>query len=152
MAHMQNHSANRFSDLNALSFYKAGMSSSSTEGFTTSSMYHAWAGLVDESCQAGAAEPLQSIVAGFAQPHYGGDGDNILVSFSGPAPSGWVLHLSSSHSAIQLPVAYSVPQGAYNVFVPFVSEAVKEPVEVGISANLCGQTLSTTLNVLPREK
>jgi hypothetical protein len=146
---MAHPSAQRFSDFLSIPFNGAGMSSGSSNPFANSSMYNAWASITDESHKVRAAEPLQGIVAGLEQPHYGGGGDNILVSFSRPAPLGWVLHVSSNHSAVQLPQSYSVPQGAYNVFVPFVSETVKEATEVTISASLCGQTISASLIVLP---
>lgn len=94
-------------------------------------------------------EPLLSVVAGLEQPHIGGAGDNILVSFAYPAPLGWVLWLTCNNPTIQLPRTYAVPQGAYNVFVPFISEAVKEDVDVMISVSLGGQTLSSSFRVFP---
>jgi len=145
---MAHHSAQRFSDFHGLAYNNAGLRANSNQPFASSSMYSA--SITDEGHKVRATEPLESIVAGLEQPHYGGDGDNILVSFSSPAPLGWVLHLSSNNPAVQLPCAYSVPQGAYNVFVPFVSEAVREAIEVSISVSLCGQTISASLLVIPR--
>lgn len=149
---MMHHSVQPLSDFHALAINNAAARANSSEPFASHSMSSAWASITDENHKVREAEPLQSIVAGLEQPHYGGDGDNILVSFSRAAPMGWVLHLNCNNPTVQLPNAYSVPQGAYNVFVPFVSETVREITEVSISVSLCGQTITAPLAIVPREK
>lgn len=100
--------------------------------------------------QPAAVEPLLSVIAGLDQPHIGGSGDNILVSFTEAAPSGWVLHLSCDAAIIDLLPVYAVPQGAYNVFVPFLSESVDTATDVVLTVSLEHQSVNATMCVLPQ--
>lgn len=94
--------------------------------------------------------PLQNVLSGTAARHVGGGKDSIFVSFGQPAPAGWVLSVSSGSSVLSVPATYPVPQGAFNVMVPFTSTTVANTVGVSISVSLGGQTKSTSISVFPR--
>lgn len=94
--------------------------------------------------------PLQNVLSGSAARHVSGGHDSIFVSFGQPAPAGWVLSVSSSNAAVTVPATYAVPQGAFNVYVPFSSTTVANTISVSISVSLGGQTKSTSISVFPR--
>lgn len=93
---------------------------------------------------------LQNVLSGLASRHVSGGSDSIFVSFTQPAPAGWALSVSSSNTAVQVPATYPVPQGAFNVYVPFSSSTVANTISIAISVSLGGQTKSTSISAFPR--
>lgn len=93
---------------------------------------------------------LQGVLSGLASRHVSGGNDSVLVTFTQQTPAGWVLSMSSSNPAVQVPSTFAVPAGVLGVYVPFRSTVVPNSINVTISATLFSQTKSTTIKVFPR--
>ena len=97
----------------------------------------------------GSTGALQGVLSGLASRHISGTNDSVLATFTQAAPAGWVLHVSSSNSAVQVPATIAVPPGVFGMYVPFTSTTVTNAINVTISVSLGSQTKSTTIKVFP---